>query len=109
MKIKDILIGKGNLAGKGVYADRDFRKGEVVIKYHLKSLTKEEFNNLPKNEKIFTHTHNGIINLYSEPERFVNHSNNPNTHQDSTNKCDVALRDIKKGEEITTNATKDNY
>ena len=40
------------------------------------------------------------------PERYVNHSKNPNTHQ--THKCDVVLRDIKKGEMITTDATKDD-
>tara|TARA_Y100000310_G_scaffold97292_1_gene94947 strand:- start:767 stop:979 length:213 start_codon:yes stop_codon:yes gene_type:complete len=32
----------------------------------------------------------------------------PNTLPDLKNKCDVAIRDIKKGEEITTNATKDD-
>ena len=103
-----VIIGKGNLAGKGVYANRDFKKGEVVIKYNLKPLTEEEFENLPESEKMFTHTHWGTINLYSEPERYVDHSDNPNTYQDLTNKCDIALRDIKKGEEITDDATKDD-
>lgn len=104
----DVIIGKGNLAGKGVYANRDFKKGEVVIKYNLKPLTEEEFENLPESEKMFTHTHWGTINLYSEPERYVNHSDNPNTYQDLINQCDIALRDIKKGEEITSDATKDD-
>jgi SET domain-containing protein len=104
----DVIIGKGNLAGKGVYANRDFKKGEVVIKYNLKPLTEEEFENLPESEKMFVHEHSSIINLYSEPERYVNHSENPNTYQDLINKYDIALRDIKKGEEITTDATKDD-
>ena len=104
----DVIIGKGNLAGKGVYANRDFKKGEVVIKYNLKPLTEKEFENLPESEKMFTHTHWGTINLYSEPERYVNHSDNPNTYQDLINQCDIALRDIKKGEEITSDATKDD-
>lgn len=104
----DMIIGKGNLAGKGVYANRDFKKGEVVIKYHLKPLTPEGYKSLPKSEKVFTHTHWGVIHLYLEPERYVNHSKNPNTYQDLTNKRDVALRDIKKGEMITTDATKDD-
>ena len=95
-------------AGKGVFANRDFKKGEVVIKYNLKPLTKEEFESLPESERMFTHTHWGAVMLYSEPERYVNHSNNPNTYQDLTNKREVALRDIKKGEEITTDATKDD-
>ena len=104
----DVVIGAGNLAGKGVYANRDFKKGEVVIQYHLKPLTQEEFNDLPESEKEFTHVHRDTIHLYSEPERYVNHSDNPNTHQDLVKKCDIALRDIKKGEAITTDDTKDD-
>jgi len=104
----DVIIGRGNLAGKGIYANRYFKKGEMVIKYNLRPLTEEEFESLPKSEKVFTHTHWDTIMLYSEPERYVNHSDNPNTYQDLTNKCEVALRDIKKGEEITTDATKDD-
>lgn len=45
--------------------------------------------------------------LYFEPERYVNHSSNPNTYQDLTKKCDIALCDIEKDEAITTDATKD--
>ncbi len=106
--MSDVIIGKGNLAGKGVYANRAFKKGEVVIKYNLMSFTEQEFENLPESEKEFTHTHWGVIHLYSEPERYVNHSDDPNTYQDLTNQCDIASRDIKKGEMITTDATKDD-
>lgn len=105
---QNIVIGKGNLAGKGVYANRDFKKEEVVIQYQLKPLTKEEYTLLPESEKMFTHTHRGQIYLYSEPERYVNHSDNPNTYQDLVKQCDIALRDIEKGEMITTDATKDD-
>ncbi len=106
--MKDVIIGKGRLAGKGLYANRDFRKGEVVIQYSLKSLSNEEYSDMPKSEKMFTHKHQGVIYLYSEPERYVNHSLNPNTYQDLGKKCDLALRDIGKGEAITTDATKDD-
>lgn len=101
-------IGKGKLAGKGVWAARNFKKGEIVIKYQLRSLTPEEYKNLPRSEKMFTHKHWGTIHLYSEPERYVNHSKEPNTYQDLIKKADVALSDIKEGEMITTDATKDN-
>lgn len=106
--MSDLIIGKGNLAGKGVYAGRDFKKGEVVSKYNFKPLTREEYKNLPKSEKMFTHTHWGVTHLYLEPDRYVNHSKNPNTYQDLIRKCDIASRDIRKGEMITTDATKDD-
>ncbi|PIR52199.1 hypothetical protein COU77_01620 [Candidatus Peregrinibacteria bacterium CG10_big_fil_rev_8_21_14_0_10_49_16] len=106
--MNDVILGSGDLAGKGVYAVRDFTKGGVVIRYALKPLTQQEFDTLPNEEKEFTHTHKGVIQLYSIPERYVNHSDDPNTYQDHSRKCDVALRDIKKGEIITTDATKDD-
>lgn len=104
----NVIIGKGNLAGKGVYANRDFKENEVVIKYHLKPLSEEEFKKLPKSEKMFTHRHWGTIMLYSEPERYVNHSKSGNVYQDLKKQCDIALRNIKKGEAIKGDATKDD-
>ncbi len=106
--LRDVIIGKGDLDGKGIYANKDFKKDEVVIQYNLKQLTPEQYEGLPEKEKMFVHTHWGVIYLYSEPERYVNHSAAPNTYQDLVNKCDVALRDIKKGEMITGDATKDD-
>lgn len=104
----DVIIAEGNLAGKGVYAGRDFRKGEIVISYHLRLLSDEEFDGLSESEKMFTHVHRGVAYLYAEPERYVNHSDEPNTYQDLTNTCDIALREIQKGEMITTDDTKDD-
>lgn len=106
--MSNVFIGKGNLSGKGAYANRDFKKGEVVIKYNLKPITKAEYNELPESEKKFTHAYKGQIFLYPEPERYVNHSENPNTYQDHILKADIALRDIKKGELITCDDTKDD-
>lgn len=104
----DVLIGKGNLAGKGVYAARNFKAGEIVIQYSLIPLTKEEFDKLPESEQQFTHSYRGQIFLYQEPERYVNHADIPNTYQDHQKKADIALRDIKNGEMITTDTTKDD-
>ena len=106
---KDLIIKKKkSILGKSIFANRDFKKGEIVIKYNLKLLTKQEFKNLPETEKNFTHKHHSKIYLYSSPERYVNHSSNPNTIQDLSKKCDIAIKDIRKGEEITTDSTKDD-
>jgi hypothetical protein len=108
MTKNDVLIGEGDLDGKGVYAVRDFKKDEIVIKYNLKKLTPQEYEALPEKEKWFVHKHWGAIHLYSIPERYVNHSDKPNTYQDLIKQCDIALRDIQKGEMITGDATKDD-
>jgi hypothetical protein len=103
-----VYIGKGDLAGRGVYASRDIKQGEVVISYRLIPLSCDEFDDLPKSERMFTHVHRGQIFLYGEPERFVNHDDNPNTIQDLERQCDVAKVDIRKGQMITTDSNMDD-
>ncbi len=98
----DVIIKKSKIHGKGVFANRDFRKGETVIKWDLSTiLTKEEVDKLPKKEKRYV----SILKddryvLHQTPARYVNHSCDPNTY--TKNNKDVASRDISKGEEITT-------
>jgi len=109
--MNDVVIKKSKIGQfeKGVFANRDFRMGETVVTYkNLKPLAKEEFQKLPKREKKFTHMHWGVTYLYPSPARYVNHSEMPNTVQNLKKRCDVAVKDIKKGEEITTDAKKDD-
>ena len=61
----DVIIKKSGI-GKfkdklGVFAKKDFKKEEVVIKYQLQILTKEEYKQLPEMEKHFTHKRKGVI------------------------------------------------
>ena len=107
-RFDNVTIGEGDLAGKGVYAARDIAEGETVIQYSLTPLSEREFEDLPESEQMFTHSHGGVIFLYSEPERYVNHSDTPNTYQDLETQRDVALRPIRKGEMITTDSSKDD-
>ncbi len=106
--MNNVVIGQGKLHDKGVYADREFKKGDVVVSYNLSRLSRDDFMSLPSTEKDFVHSHHGTLYLYSEPERYVNHSDTPNTYQDIDRKCDIALRKILKGEMITTDARKDD-
>ncbi|MGH7881337.1 MAG: DUF4440 domain-containing protein [Candidatus Dormibacteraceae bacterium] len=100
-----VTIGKGNLAGKGVYAARDFKKGELVVPYNFKELTPAEFDTLPHSEREWTHSFWGKIYLFPEPARYVNHADNPSTFPDLDRRGDFALRPIKKGEIITIDDT----
>lgn len=49
--MNDVFIDEGNLQGKGVYAARDFERGEVVIRYSLAALHDDEYAVLPDDEK----------------------------------------------------------
>ena len=99
--MSDVTIGKGNLAGKGVYAARDFEQGELVVPYNLTELTQAEFGALPVSEREWKHSFWGMIFLFPEPARYVNNAENPSTFPDLDKMGDFALRPIKKGEAIT--------
>ncbi len=101
--MSDVSIGKGKLAGKGIYAERDFAEGELVVPYNLNELTQAEFDALPVSEREWTHSFWGKIFLFPEPARYVNHDDNPSTFPDLERRGDYALRPIKKGEAITIN------
>ncbi|MFO0971068.1 MAG: DUF4440 domain-containing protein [Candidatus Saccharimonadales bacterium] len=103
--MSDVYIGKGKLAGKGVYAARDFKKGEPVKEWNLKELSQADFDTLPKSEHMFVHSFWGKMWLFPEPSRYTNHSANPSVVSDFEKQCDYAARPIKKGEMITVNAT----
>ena len=92
----DVYIGKGKLAGKGVYALRDFKKGELVKEWNLKLLSQADFDRLPKSERMFVHSFWNKIYLFPEPSRYTNHSAHPNAQSDLEKMCDFAIRDIKK-------------
>lgn len=100
VEVKKSTIGQFS-DGLGVFALRDFKKGEVVVEYNLRKLTQDEFKQLSKSEKHFTHKRDGIIYYYPDPERHVNRYKDPNVYPDFERNGDVALRDIKKGEELS--------
>ncbi len=97
----DIIVKQSSINGRGIFAARDFKKGEVVLPWQIVVLTKEQVDNLPESEKHYVDRYqdDGYL-LHQEPERYINHSCDPNTGVQGHS--DVAIRDIAKGEEITT-------
>ncbi|MCX6777309.1 MAG: SET domain-containing protein [Candidatus Micrarchaeota archaeon] len=96
----DILVRESKIHGNGVFANRDFAKGEVVLRWDVSHvLTPKQVEELPEDEKKYASVIEGRYILLQPPERRVNHSCEANTFVKSC--CDVARRDIKKGEEIT--------
>lgn len=102
--MEGLRIGEGNLAGKGVYAAREFTAGEVVIAFRLEPLTRQQFEALAPGEELFVHSYGGRRWLYPPPARWVNHADEPSCYQDFERSCDVALRRIETGEPITIDA-----
>lgn len=96
----DIIIKKSGIEGKGVFAARDFKKGEIVIRYDIShKLSQQELANLPKKDRRYVIFLDGKYILMQSPAEYVNHSCSANTF--SKDFSDVAKKDIKEGEEIT--------
>jgi len=82
--------------GRGVYATRDFRRGETVLKGTGKVLPYQTMYSI----QIDWNRHLAI----GSPAKYLNHSCDPNL---GVRKCNaegvefVAIRDIQKGEEVT--------
>ena len=108
--MKFYKIKKSNINNKGLYAAKNIKSGKIIINYKGKIITKKETDTNPKydNDKaIYLFNLNNRYDLDGDFEyntaRLINHSCNPN--------CEVngkglklwifALRDIKKGEELS--------
>lgn len=100
--IKNIYLKKSKIDKTGVFASRDFKKGDTVLKWNPKIINESEIKKLSKGEAkyILTEANNAVL-LMQPPERYINHSCDSNTLP--KNHSDVATKDIRIGEEITTN------
>ncbi len=98
----EVIIKDSKIKGKGVFAARNLKKGETVIAWHPPAIvSKEDIASLSEDKQNHTtYAGSGKYYVMGSPERFVNHSCEPNTYVKE--KKDVALKDIKEGEEITT-------
>ncbi len=101
MKTDPVIIKQSNIHNKGIFAAKDFKKGEIVLQWNIsKTITKNEYEKLPIEKKNYICITKNKYVIMQEPEKYMNHSCEANTIV--TNFCDIATRNIKKGEEITT-------
>jgi uncharacterized protein len=98
----DIVIGSSNISGRGVFARRAFRKGEIVLRWDVsRKIRRNDIDSLPLAQQHFLNPFDEeFFVLLGEPERYVNHSCANNTRVE--NFTDIAVRDILPGEEITS-------
>ncbi|MBT3297370.1 SET domain-containing protein-lysine N-methyltransferase [archaeon] len=98
----NIIIKESHISGKGIFAGKDFKKGEVVMVWDFSyKIKRNEIKNLSlEDQNHLNYIGKGNYVIMKSPEKYVNHSCHTNTYVD--NEKDIALRDINKGEEITT-------
>ena len=95
-------VRESGIQGRGLYALREFNAGEIVLRWDLShTIPNEQVVSLTEAERRYTHPLDDNRTLIVQPpERFVNHSCRNNT--EVRDFCDVALRRIEVGEEITS-------
>lgn len=106
LRVKTYL-DKSNVEGIGLFAGEDILKGTIIWEFTPDididlpmhgNPTKLETEFLQKYAYFDKQLHNWI--LPADDDRFINHSENPNT-EPLLDGSMVASRDIKKGEEMT--------
>jgi len=94
-------VRSSGISGRGLFATKDIKKNEVVLRWNPVILSEDEYEKITDFERThYVYRDDGQYLLMQEPERFVNHSCDPNTKV--IDRSDVALRDIALGEEITS-------
>ncbi len=101
--VKKVVVRKSRIQGRGVVATGNFKKGDEILKIDdsnvitdISKLTKKELDWRDFLE------HDKTV-LMKVPERHINHSCDPNTYVKTIEgiRRVIAMRNIKKGEEIT--------
>ena len=99
--MKKFEVRESPISGKGLFATELIKNGKTVVAWKPKVLTKEQVEALPEDEqKHYLYPEGDKFLWMQPPERFMNHSCEPNTHV--VGQSDVASRDIEPGEEITS-------
>ena len=104
-----IEIKKSEIEGMGVFAPKDFEKGEIVYSFEKgKIVGVADIPNVPDVEKRYLDKIGKYeFEIIEPPARYVNHSCDPNAMEKE--RAAYVLRDVKKGEEITIDYDKIAY
>jgi SET domain-containing protein len=102
-------IKKSKIAGIGLFASQNIKKGTIVWKWSPITdfkITKGQFKSLPRvtQKAIMNYCYGnkkGEYVMCGDDARFFNHSNSPNCSEGNDVKPTTAIRDIKMGEELT--------
>jgi len=108
MLVVKTKLRKSKIHGMGVFADQNIKKGATIWEYNPvidKEITKKQYKSLPNIAKRYMMKYTYLeVNkwiLCGDDGRFVNHSKHPNC--DDKGDRTIAGRNIKKGEELTSN------
>jgi hypothetical protein len=91
----------------GLFASRNMYKGDIIIKFDNPNLWKErvyhDLTNEEKNNRRVIKLNAGkcLVSTMCTTFSYINHAEQPSAYFDLTTRQIIALKDIKKDEEIT--------
>lgn len=102
------VIKRSKIKGNGLFANKDLTSGEQIISVdlsRLKSRTLDEWNRVKtRDDDHMDYVGRGRYVISHHPYSYINHSCNPNVlvkHISISKSACYAMRNIKKGEELT--------
>ena len=100
---ENVSIRDSLLQGKGVFASRDFGTGEIVLEIDDSHIVTDESHLTPEQHEFDLDYLQDKTVLMQEPEKYINHSCDPNTLVKTKNgkRQVLAVRRIITGDEIT--------
>jgi len=104
-----VRVGTSGIAGQGLFAGQDIKRGTKIIRYIGEKITHEESDRrlAAGNVYIFGLDERYAIDgsTHKNPARYINHACDPNCHTEQFGNTIwiVAIRDIAAGEELTYN------
>ncbi len=102
----EVVVKRSDIHGLGIFAAKNFRKDAVVIKWNShRELSKQDVEALSKADREHVSFIDGKYVLVPA-NGWVNHSCEPNVRLE--NFCYVAKKDIKIGQELTTDYRKES-
>ena len=102
MRKDTIIIKKSPKHWLGVFANTAMKKWDIVIKWDIsQEIPSKKIEKMSAEEKKYVCFLDEKYIQMQAPACYVNHSCEANTK--AKNYCDIAIRDIEKGEEITAN------
>lgn len=100
---ENVVVKTSDIHGKGVFANKDFENGDTILKIDDSHIITEESKLSGKERNWLDFLEHGKKILMKEPERYINHSCEPNTYVKTIQgiRNVIAMKGIHKGEEIT--------
>jgi len=109
--MKNIFVKKSKIHGKGVFTARDYNKGDFIMDIDDSDVITDPSKLTEKQHNYLDYLENGKMVLMKIPERYINHSCDPNAYIKTVKEVRkvFVMRDISREEEITYDYSINGY